>query len=159
MSALRISARSLQHGSLEATVDAGGSSLDMVASYLSNAPADLTWELRALLEGAERVTCRWQEEPGEYRWVMERQGDHLRVRILWFKETFSRQGDEEGETLLEGGCDLLRFATEWRDELRSLLNELGDAGYREQWHYEFPRRDVCRLEELIQQRRQERHRR
>jgi hypothetical protein len=99
--------RLIGHGWAEGWISDGVSHLSMVISYLSDALGDLTRATLAVLTYTDRAVCAWAEEPGEYRWILERQGERLLVRILWFDETFSRLLDEKGQALFSTECYLL----------------------------------------------------
>jgi hypothetical protein len=89
-------------GWIEAGIYDGVNHTFPTASYLSDAPADLARAAISLLEGAEEATCSWEEEPGEFRWIFEREGEELTLRILWFEDQYDRDPDDPGE---------LRFST------------------------------------------------
>jgi hypothetical protein len=108
-------------GWIEAGITDGVSQLSMVPSYLSDGPADLADAVIILLQGAQHATCSWQDEPGQYRWLLERQGDELEIKILRFEETFSRKLDEQGERLFSTRCTLARFAVQVHGQLQRLL--------------------------------------
>lgn len=74
----------------EATMTIGDASTPMSASYLDDALGDLV-AAAVLLPGAEStVRVSWAEEPGEFRWVLDRSGDQVAVRILWFEALWDR---------------------------------------------------------------------
>jgi hypothetical protein len=139
------------HGWLDATVAAGGRSVTMCVSYLSDAPGDLTRETVALLRGANQAQCAWEDEPGEYRWVFKRDGDSLSITILWFDDVFPQKPDEDGAVFFEAECAVTDFATRLADQLQKLLNECGEQGYKEQWGFDFPMRKFEELKELTEQ--------
>lgn len=77
-----------------------------------------------LLAGRDRATCNWEEEPGQYRWLLVRDGDDVKISILWFSEAFSRLADERGEIKFVFTCTLRRFAIQLKN---ALLGELEDS--------------------------------
>src|SRR6266571_1195228 len=81
---------------------------DATASYLSDALGDLLRAVLALAEDSETARASWDEEPGEYRWIFERSGDRVRVRLLEFPEwrAIVDAPDAEGRTLLDASCPL-----------------------------------------------------
>ena len=122
----------------------------LCASYLSDALRDLTNAVVTLVEGAQGSTCRFAGEPSEHRWVFARQGDCLRIEVLWFDGTFPPAPDEKGKLTFSTACNLRQFAGQLRDELRRLLAEHGVEGYRRKWvRHEFPMAEYQKLEELL----------
>lgn len=103
----------------------------ITASFLSDALGDLARVVIGMLRGAPHARCAWQEEPGEYRWVLERAGEHIRLRILWFPQTFSKQLDEAGRLVFATTCTLAGFAGQLKSQLERPLDEHGIEGYQE----------------------------
>ena len=135
----------------ECEVHIGERSFVASASYLSDALGDLCRAFVALVEGAPRVTARFAEEPGEYRWVIER-SDHerARVQIYSFNETFDRRPDSDGRLEFEGECRLRTIAGSLLSELQRLLVEHGEAGYRERWvNHDFPTEQMNALRSAL----------
>jgi len=146
----------LDAGWCSVTVSAGGQSLPMDVSFLSDGLGDLTERAVRVLRGLERARCCWADEPGEYRWVLARRGEQLRIRVLGFAREFSQLDDEQGKLLFETECDLLRFASQWKGQLHQLLNTLGPEGYRLKWRHDFPLEEFEQLSRLIHEQEQAR---
>ena len=66
----------------EARLGDGPCSVRITASYLGDALGELLEAVGVLLEGAEQARCSWAEEPGEYRWIFDRAGSDVRLRVL-----------------------------------------------------------------------------
>lgn len=78
-----------------------------------------------LLQGVSTATWNWPVgswyiPPGDYRWLLTRDDDDLRLRILWFPEPFSRKPDEHGELVFSAVCPLRRFAVQVKNGLDAL---------------------------------------
>jgi hypothetical protein len=146
--------RLVGHGWSEAGIFDGVNRAFLSASYLSDALGDLTNAVIALLRGAQRSTCSWQEEPGEYRWVFDREDERLRIDILWFEDTFSHELEGKGKLFYSTECELRRFACQLRDQLSRLLEEHGLEGYMQIWaNHDFPMTEYRKLEDLLASRR------
>lgn len=117
-------------GSGRAGISDGQQDAQFFTSHLSDPLGDLARALISLLRGATKSHCAWAEEPGEWRWLFERHGEELEVRILWFEETFSKAPEEQGELRYSTRCKLLRLAAQIREQMRPLLEEVGLEGYR-----------------------------
>lgn len=144
----------LEHGWAKAQVASMDKVQPLSASYLSDALGDLARSVIRLFSATEpeTITCSWQEEPGEFRWIMRRFGDSIRLQIRMFADTASRKRDEEGSLLFETQCSLLRLATQVQSQLYHVLMEFGEEGYLLRWmKYPFPKSEYQQLTGLIQQ--------
>jgi hypothetical protein len=102
------------------------------------------------LHGSELQRFSFDEEPGEYRWVLRRVWpDRLRVEILEFSELWSNAPDDEGTVLLRGDCTTKEFALAVVSALDSVLAEHGEAGYKERWGCPFPSQTLRDLKASI----------
>ena len=122
------------------------------SSVLSDALGDLTRGVASLLQGTDRLSVSWQDEPGEWRWLLIRHADRLSIRIVRFEETFSHRRDEEGVPIFQRACRLADFAGQLKSELQRLLDELGPEGYHKQWGRPFPCAEYETLDQLIRNR-------
>ena len=145
------------HGWANTSVSDGNNKLNMCISYLSDALGDLARAVISLFYGGSGslVSCSWQDEPGEYRWTMQREGEVVSLRILRFEDCFSRKDDDKGHRLFGTECSLIRLATQVKGQMHQLHNEFGEAGYKEHWvSHDFPTVEFTRLTELIQEHKQ-----
>lgn len=151
---LTFSVTSLGPGSITAELAGDGTHVQLTASYLSDALGDLTRVVIGLLRGAPRARCAWQEEPGEHRWLFERAGNRVHLRVLWFPRTFSKQPDDVGRCVFSTTCTLASFAGQLKSQLDRLLGEHGVEGYQARWKtYPFPMAEYEHLRSLIRSRR------
>ena len=123
----------------------------MYVSYRSDAFGVLLDAVLVLLrtQQMDSICCSWQEEPGEYRWLLHREGERVRVQILHVDDTFSRLPNERGRCCFETTCTLVRLATQIKGQLHQMLNEHGEEGYRKRWRHPFPTSAFRELETLI----------
>jgi hypothetical protein len=96
--------------------------------------ADLTDVTIALLEHLQdehplQVRCAWEDEPGEYRWLLEKTGTDVAVRILGFEQTYSKLEDGRGALIFSSAVPVLKFAIQVKTQLRELLSEAGAEQY------------------------------
>jgi ankyrin repeat protein len=137
------------YGWLDASLGACGTTVPMRVSDLSDALGDLTRRTLALLQGADEARCSWEDEPGEYRWVLTRRGDLLDLALLRFGDIAAETPDEEGTRLFNGQCELPWFAAQLQGQLQQLLDELGQAGYGQRWGHGFPMREFEQLTQRV----------
>jgi hypothetical protein len=128
------------HGTLEATIVSDNQPLTVTVSYLSDAITDLAHAALALIRSPvlDSVHFSWQDEPGEYRWIVHREGAEVRIAILRFDDCFSRLPDERGRCVFKAHCTPMRFAKQVKGQLQQLLNALGEESYQARWGHPFP---------------------
>ena len=85
---------------------------------------DLLRAVRGLCEGADRSTCSWMLEPGEYRWELVREGDDVEVRILDAGGTFD-------EVLFDRTCRLRELVRAVSAAVDSVGSE--DVAFLKNW--------------------------
>jgi hypothetical protein len=128
----------------------GDEQIEVTASYLSDALGNLSAGAVLLLEGADEVRFSFDEEPGEYRWIIRQANDEAHLRILGFDRLWGNQPDEEGQLLLDTRLTPRDFARAVRDALVAVRDRFGPAGYRERWvDHDFPEVELNRLDELL----------
>jgi hypothetical protein len=113
----------------------------LTASYLSDALGSLAGATLNLLRGSQLERARFEEEPGEYRWVLKQfcPGE-LSVRILEFEDYWEGNVEESGVVLLRGTCSVSDFARAVLEALDGVLAEHGEHGYKKKWaEHAFPR--------------------
>jgi len=125
-------------GWAEATVSDGSSWARLTASYLEDArSSELLQAVGILLEGAAEARCSWEEEPGEYRWVFQRTGVDIHLRVLGFADVYPEEPDERGMVVFETWQPLSEVATAIADGAQAVLDEYGQAEYLRRW-VDFP---------------------
>ena len=134
-------------GWADARVRADHGYRDMSVSYLSDALGDMAAAAVALVRGARSARFAFQDEPGEHRWLLERGADDsLRIRVVWFEDTFAARRDDRGAEVFSCECTVLDFAGQVLSVLGSILEDHGVDGYRQQWQeHEFPMEAFERL--------------
>jgi hypothetical protein len=121
------------------SIDLNGKAVKITGSYLSDCLGGLAAAAVQLLRGAASARCSFDEEPGEYRWIIDRTDGQVRLRILEFQELWGNRPDHEGKVLLDGQCDLATFVGAVRDALQRVVDEHGVDGYKHRWvEHEFP---------------------
>ena len=144
---LRLSSILHEHGWATASISDGDATVETDVSYLSDALGDLARAARGILRGMPETSFSFQQEPGEHRFVVSRQDDGVRVNVYRFADTFSRAGT--CEPVMVAKCSMREFATECINCLRRVLDEHGEAGYRQRWqNADFPLQEYRDLLEL-----------
>ena len=126
-------------GWAEARLAEGSNEVTITASYLEDALGDLLEAVGVLLEGAEQSRCCWEEEPGEYRWVFQRVASDVRLRVLAFRDLYSKEPDDRGTVVFESSMPLREVAAAIADGAQAVLDEYGEDEYLRLWaEHPFP---------------------
>lgn len=134
----------------EASLKIHAVSTTLTASYLDDPLGDLIAAVAALPRATSTVRASWAEEPGEFRWVLDRRGDELSVRVLWFDDLRGRAADGDGALRLEATCSVTAFCRAIAAGARAVLEEWGEAGYRKRWReHDFPVALLADLERAL----------
>jgi hypothetical protein len=125
----------------------GVSSYTVSASYTSDALRHLVLAATAVLSGFRSLRFSFEEEPGEYRWVVSSSRfNEIEIAILTFPNQWADLPDGAGKLCFRTTCRPRLFAEAVHRAATRLLAEVGEHGYAEQWPgYPFP---SCQLGEL-----------
>jgi hypothetical protein len=98
----------------------------------------LVLSANALLSRFSRVTFSFDEEPGEYRWVISSPRlNEMKIQILSLTELWGDKPDSEGTLMFSTACTPETYAEAVHAAAGAVLAEHGEARYREKWS-EFP---------------------
>jgi hypothetical protein len=122
------------------------------ASYLGDALGNLVLAACAALRYFDRISFCFEEEPGEYRWVIQSPRlNEIELKIFEFTESWASRPDAQGKLLFSTKCLPLTFAQAVHATTTKLLSELGESGYHEQWsEHPFPILPLRELERLLE---------
>lgn len=145
--ALTISYELKALGWADCTISDQGMSCTVSASYLSDALCNLVIAATAIVSDFAAVTFRFDEEPGEYRWVIKSpRPNEIELKILEFPQTWGGLPDEEGVELFRTICLPGTFGRAVLEAAEGVLSTNGIDGYAEKWsEHPFP---TLQLEEL-----------
>jgi hypothetical protein len=108
----------------------------------------------------DSAECVWQEEPGEVKWIVSRNGDSVQLRVEWWNEVRTHR-DHNGwqlndwqfvldKVMFSGEAKFLDFAKQVDQELQRLLDKWGLDGYLRDWiEHPFPVESHQRLRQAI----------
>jgi len=106
-----------------AIISDGEQSVRVFTMLLGPALTDLTEAVIRLLRGIEHTTAFWEDDPGQYRWVFDRDGERVRVQILHFARAFTHVDDQHGTCVFDAGCRLAVLAGQVVSELERLQTD------------------------------------
>jgi hypothetical protein len=126
-------------GWAEARLSDGDHSVALSASYLSDALGELLLAIACLQEGAQDAECFWEEEPGEYRWLLRRDGDSVVVTVVAFDDCWPHLPIDDREVVFTTRASLKEVATAVVTGCRAVLDDWGEEGYLKKWvEHPFP---------------------
>ncbi len=126
-------------GWAEAGIGDDANHATLTASYLSDALGDLLYAVWRVLEGDAEARCSWEDEPGEFRWILRRDKDRVWLRILEFGDLYQHRPDDAGRLLYETTQDAASFARAIALGASRALAEYGEQGYQQRWaRFPFP---------------------
>ena len=148
---LAIAYRLAGTGWAECSVSDEDTKCDVTASYLSDALGNLVLAAFAALSGFRTISFGFDEEPGEYRWVIEAvEVDVVQIDLFEFNELWGNKPNEEGKLLFSTRCSPVVFARAVHRAATSVLEEYGENGYLEKWvEHPFPIRHLELLSEQL----------
>jgi hypothetical protein len=133
-------------------VEVGDKRVELSASDLSDALANLLVFALTMASGFHSSSFGFDEEPGEYRWVAEAiDVNRIRLRILSFDALWSHKQDSEGKVLVELELSPLVLAQVVYAAAEAVLEKYGADGYAEKWSGSFPERELSLLRSAIEQ--------
>ena len=128
------------------------SSFTVTASYLSDALRHLLLAATAVISGFSCVTFRFDEEPGEYRWVITTPRiNEVVVEILWFQELWGERPNSAGDVVFRTVCLPQAFAAAVSKAAHTVIGGMGETGYAERWaEHPFPKTQLQELDRLLE---------
>lgn len=118
----------------ECVLDVDGHTCTVTASYLSDALGEFVKAVNHILGGGNEAKFSFDEEPGEYRWILKRtEDDALLIKIIEFPELWGNKDDSEGKVIFEVTCPAHAFGKALLVSLNDLLDEYDITGYKEKW--------------------------
>ena len=137
-------------GWARARLAVGSKSVELTASYLGDALGDLLAAMSLLVAGEPEARFSWDEEPGEYRWIVSCADDVARTRVLAFEHLRGHTSDDEGRELFNGSCSLRALIAAVARAAHDVLDEWGIEGYRLRWvEHDFPAHELDQLDRYL----------
>jgi len=138
-------------GWAECTIADGEGTCTVTASYLSDALRSLVLAATAIISRFSQVAFSFDEEPGEYRWVVSSPRlNEIELQILSFQELWGDRPNSEGNLLFRTVCVPEAFAAAVHGAAAAVLAEYGEKGYLEKWsEHSFPTAQFNELSRLL----------
>jgi hypothetical protein len=139
-------------GWAECTISNDGQTCTITASYLSDAFGDLVLSAIAMLHSFNAVSFCFEEEPGEFRWILTSSLNNLlEIKILdGYDRDKNPTPDDECKVLFSTVSSPVELGEAVVRAGKTLLETHGAAGYLEQWgNCPFPTANFDQLLDLV----------
>jgi hypothetical protein len=138
-------------GWAKCTLHSAESVSTITASYLSDALRRLVLAATAVVSGFSQVTFCFDEEPGEYRWIISSPRiNEVTVDIRKFGELWGERPDADGEHIFQTKCLPVTFASAVSKAANTVLASMGESEYAEKWsEHPFPTAQLQELDRLL----------
>jgi hypothetical protein len=148
---LNITYRLTGIGWAECTISDADNTCTVSASYLSDALGNLVLAANALLSRFSSLAFGFDEEPGEYRWVISSPRlNEIELQILGLGELWGGKPNSDGQLMFRTICTPETFAESVHGAAAAVLAEYGEAGYLEKWtEYPFPMAQFAQLSRML----------
>jgi hypothetical protein len=137
------------HGWATVTLECSEQRVEMAASYLHDSLRDLASAARAVTRGAAEVKVLFMDEPGEHELIVRRTDeDTAELEVVWY-DGWKSWGmySGTGQRKLLATASVAHVRGQVFSELKRLLKEHGEDGYRERWgEHDFPLSEMRDLE-------------
>jgi hypothetical protein len=149
---MRLRYRLTGTGWSEAVLEDDDRAVTVSASYLSDALGALARGALAVLRGSGEVRFSFDEEPGEYRWVIRKKdSETYNLTLLEFTDLWANKPDEAGKVIFDRTFSRLEFGRMVLKALEDVRHEHGEEGYKAKWcEHDFPARELAELHSQIE---------
>jgi hypothetical protein len=119
----------------------GDEAINLRVSYLNDSLLELAEAATAIRDGQPAARVVFMDEPGEAQLIVSRDEDGISYELLWYDDWCSWRNAPDGgfELLLRGKAPEWEFLMWIEEQLREILVEHGEEGYRKKWlEHPFP---------------------
>jgi hypothetical protein len=107
--------------------------------------SDLINALLALLDGAEQVIVKWNQEPEEYDFEMRRSGEDVQLKVIRYQD----HRRTEGEQVFAHTGSIGNVCFSFRVALHGLRRDRRTDEYAKNWRREFPEAEFQQLKKRL----------
>ena len=147
---LEVSFNSPQCGWMSIGLESGENEFHTTTAHAphSNALAELLHSLKSMLKGNEYShTLRWNRDPEEFDFILERNGDDASIQVFEYPTTERNQ--EWKELVFDHSGAALQIAEAFLETFQQLYDERDVDEFEENWHQEFPYTEFSELMEAV----------
>jgi hypothetical protein len=116
---------------------------EAIVSYVTAGPEQLLTAVARLVHGAEETRAEFEAEPDVYRWIFQRAGGEVSIRLLHVPD--HPLPDEAGETIWSSRQPVDTLARVVVRAFDAVATAYGEAGYKTAWGRAFPRFELDAL--------------
>ncbi|MFI5533638.1 hypothetical protein ACIA8O_34390 [Kitasatospora sp. NPDC051853] len=147
-SGLRISWTLAGAGWAVCTLEDHRAGIELVASRIGRTPEELLTAVARITAGAAEERVRFEAEPTVHQWVVRREGEEARIRVLELRDGRERGGDGRETEIWSGRAGVERLARAVIRCFDEAARANGEDGYLDAWGEAFPRTELEALRRL-----------
>jgi hypothetical protein len=114
-----------------------------IASYVTGGPEYLLTAVARLTLGADTASAEFEAEPDVYRWIFQRAGDQVDIRLLHLDSHAA--AEDAGATVWHSQQPVGTLARAVVRAFDAVLATHGETGYETTWGRPFPRVELQAL--------------
>jgi hypothetical protein len=146
---LKVSFNSPQSGFMSIGLKAGGESfVTAVAHAPYDSLRDLIKALSALLAGEDNLTVKWNREPEEYDFVLQREGVEARLRVTRYPN-HRRVRSKSEQVFAHTAATPLALCEPFWKALRELHRDIAVDEFDKNWRRAFPEAEMQELTQSV----------
>ena len=128
----------------------GNEKVNMYVSYLNDNIGDLLKAINQLIHKSNYQKCNFQDEPGEFRLVLQKdKAGKISITIIEFEESSSELSDKEGRVIFNTSTSLKKFTAQLYMTITDNIQRIGIDGYQKRWNYGFPENEYKNIERYL----------
>jgi hypothetical protein len=110
------------------------------ASYITSAPEEFLTAVARLVLGEAETRAQFEAEPTAFRWIFQRQGDDVSIRLL--ESPDGRTPDKNATQIWSTQQHITAVARAVIRCFDDVAEKYGESGYRGEWRKHFPRSEL-----------------
>lgn len=147
---LKVAFENPNAGWVTLTINQGGQTISLTASYIYDSFLQLTYTLHSLLFGQGQAIVTWLTEPVEYEMRFAREADTLHLAIHDFPDR--RRSPFLGRPLLTLSGSYEEVCLPFWRALRALQGRFSEQELHERWQRPFPSGEIAKLTQALEER-------
>jgi hypothetical protein len=133
----------VHHGWARCVVADERAEAEAIVSYVTDGPEQLLNAVARLVHGADETRAEFEAEPDVYRWIFQRAGGEVTIRLLRVPD--HALPAEAGETIWDSRQPVDTLARVVVRAFDAVATAHGEAGYEAAWGRPFPRFELNAL--------------
>ncbi len=135
---LKITYELTGYGWAECTIIHNEKKIVVTASALGDAFSELLEATHKILEKNWQAKVRFEEEPGQFRWVLQGNFSHVKIKIFWFDDLWSKETEDKDQLVFSTTCTMNEFKVAMISCFSRVARKYHPKVYKNKWGFPFP---------------------